>query len=59
MKPKASKLLGQCIEDGVALGLNRAYKHTDAPSREQIQQAIEWAVAHEIHEWFDVEEPPR
>lgn len=58
MKPKALKLLERCIEDGVAFGINRAYKHTSTPTKEQIQQAVEYAIAVEVHEWFEFEEPP-
>lgn len=56
MKPKALKLLEQCIEDGVAFGLGRAYKHTKTPTTEQIQQSIEDAILHEVHEWFDFDQ---
>lgn len=56
MKPKALKLLEQCIEIGVEVGLHRAHKHNESPSREQIQQSIEDAILHEIHEWFDFSE---
>ena len=52
MKPDAYKLLEQCVEDGVAYGINRAYKHNDAPTPAQIQEKITQAVMHEICEWF-------
>jgi hypothetical protein len=56
MKPKSLKLLERCIEDGVASGLHRAYKRSDTVSREQIQQSIEDAILHEVHEWFDFDQ---
>ena len=58
MKPKVLKLIEQCIEIGVEVGLHRAHKHTSTPSQDDIARAIEDAVLHEIHEWFDFEEPP-
>ena len=52
MIPKTYELLDRCIEDGVRYGLNRAYKHTDTPSREQMEAEIENAVMNEICSWF-------
>ena len=34
MKVKFFPVLEMCIENGITFGLNRAYKHDDAPSRE-------------------------
>ena len=56
MTPKTLKLLEQCIEIGVEIGLHRAHKHTSTPDREQIQQSIEDAILHEVHEWFQFNE---
>ena len=42
--------------DGIQLGHNRAYKHTDSPKRHVINEAIFNAVLAEIHEWFDFNE---
>lgn len=56
MKPKTLKLLEQCIEDGVEVGLSRAYKHTDWPTKEEIRHFVGHAVLHEIHEWFDFDQ---
>lgn len=52
MKPDAYKLIEMCVEDGVAYGLHRVYKHTDKPTAEQIQENIQQAIMHEICEWF-------
>jgi hypothetical protein len=56
MKAKEYNLIIQCVENGIALGWNRAHKHTDTPDAEAIQQAIEDAVLNEICEWFDFED---
>lgn len=56
MKPKTLKLLERCIEYGVAFGLHRAYKHTDTPTKEQVELAVEDEILREVHEWFDFDQ---
>jgi hypothetical protein len=56
MKPKEYQVLQMCIENGLAFGLNRAYKHTDEPTKDQILDAIEQALMEEIHQWFEFPE---
>ncbi len=55
MRPKTHLVLQMCIENGIALGWNRAHKHTEVPSPEQIRDAILRAIEAEIGEWFAVE----
>ncbi len=55
MKPKILPVLEMCIENGLAYGYTRAFKHDDDPTEEQITQAIKDAIMHEIYEWFDME----
>ena len=57
MKPDTRKLVERCVEDGVAFGILRAHKHTETPTREELEQAIARAVLEEIDEWFVHEEP--
>jgi len=57
MKPKSLPLLERCIESGIELGYNRAFKHDDNPSKEQIQSCIYVAIMDEFDEWFDFEYP--
>lgn len=52
MKPDTYKLLQRCIDDGIASGMRRAFKHTDNPTREEIGLHIERAITNEICEWF-------
>lgn len=59
MKPKLLPLLEMVVETGVRRGLARARKHNDAPSDEQIADAVERAIWDEMHEWFDFEEIDR
>jgi hypothetical protein len=56
MKPKFYPVLQMAVEDGVLHGLNRAYKHTDTPTRDQVVNAVTEAVLNSICEWFD--QPP-
>ena len=53
MKAKEYILLGKCVEDGIQYGINRAHKHTDAPTREHLSREIENAIMNEICAWFD------
>jgi len=57
MKPKSLPLLERCIESGIELGYNRAFKHEDNPSKEHIQNCIYTSIMGEFYEWFDFEEP--
>lgn len=53
MIAKEFDLIQRCIEDGVGYGYNRAFKHTDTPTPEQIKDCISMAVIQEICEWFE------
>lgn len=56
MTPKFLPVLQMCIDNGIAIGINRAYKHTDEPTRESIQENIHREIMNEIYEWFDFKE---
>jgi hypothetical protein len=56
MKPKLFPVLEMAVEDGVAHGLNRAHKHTDNPTHDQIVVAVTEAVLNSICEWFDLDQ---
>lgn len=53
MKAKEYNLVQMCVENGVRLGLGRAYKHTEQPTYEDMIDAINSAVMNELCEWFD------
>lgn len=55
MKPKFNRLLDQCIETGLKLGISRAHKHCDTPTQETILQQQHEAIMQELYEWFDIE----
>jgi hypothetical protein len=59
MKPKVYPVLDMAVENGVHYGLNRAYKYTDDPSREQIVAEVTEAVLNSICEWFDLSDEDR
>lgn len=52
MQVKEYTVLTDCVERGVAYGMNRAYKHSDTPSADYIKQQITDAVLLEICEYF-------
>jgi hypothetical protein len=56
MKPKFHRLLEQCIEDGVYMGLQRAHKHSEEVSTDHIAHHVILEVMNELSEWFDFEE---
>ena len=56
MKANEYNILDRCISEGVELGLNRAYKHTETPDRRVIHNHIYNAVLHEILEYFNLED---
>jgi hypothetical protein len=53
MKPKILPVLEMCIENGLAYGYRRAFKHNDNPTEEHVMAAIRDSIMHEFHEWFD------
>lgn len=56
IKVRAYPVLRRAVEEGTALGLARAYKHTSTPSREHVAQCVEDAVMSEICDVFHFEE---
>ena len=54
-KVKIYPVLAEAVETGVAYGLNRAYKHTDTPTRETMAEVITTAVLHELCERLEVD----
>jgi hypothetical protein len=58
MRVKEYTVLVDCVERGVAYGMSRAYKYSDAPSEESIKSALIDAVLLEISEYFDFDNIP-
>jgi hypothetical protein len=52
MKAKTHRILEMAIEQGVARGYRRAFKHTDSPLEDAILESIEDCVMGEIYEYF-------
>lgn len=61
MKPKFYEVLDLAIEQGVAQGLRRAWKHrSDGPTEEvlaEVKECVHSAVLDALHEWFDINRP--
>ena len=56
MKPKHLVILSNCIEEGCRYGVSRAYKYTEEPSFEQIEEAVHSAIMERIHTFYDFPE---
>jgi hypothetical protein len=54
LKPNTYKVLQMAVEEGVVLGLNRAYKYEDNPTEDHIQNQVVESVLNALLEWFDV-----
>ena len=52
MKVRMYELIQECVENGVSIGFNRAHKHTDTPTDENLQNSIIDSVMMEICERF-------
>ena len=48
MKPREYPLMQECVETGVTIGLNRAFKHDEKPTPESIIENISREVMNEI-----------
>jgi len=53
MRAKEYIIMEQAIHEGIAYGWNRAHKHVDNPTEENIKEAIEIAVMNSICEYFE------
>jgi hypothetical protein len=56
MRVKEYTVLVDCVERGVAMGMNRAYKHSDTPGADYINEQVADAVLFEICEYFNFDD---
>jgi hypothetical protein len=56
MKAKTRRIIEMAIEQGVARGYRRAFKHIDSPLEDAILESIEDCVMGEIYKYFTFEE---
>jgi len=52
LRPKTYRVLELAVEEGVALGWNRAHKYEENPHEETIKDVIRANVMNTICEWF-------
>jgi hypothetical protein len=52
MTPDTYKVICMAVEDGVAIGVRRAYKHTDKPTEDSMIESIRQEVMNQVCEWF-------
>ena len=57
MKPKWYEIISRAVEEGAALGVNRAFKHTDKPERHGIIESVEREVLNCLCEVLDFGDP--
>jgi hypothetical protein len=57
MKVKTYAILERAIEEGIAYGYTRAFKHTDSPSEDSIKNEILNSVMNSINEVIEFDEP--
>jgi hypothetical protein len=50
---KMYEIVSRAVEEGVALGVNRAHKYTDTPTREGIAEEVERAVMESLSDVID------
>lgn len=58
MTPREYKVLEMAVQDGVAIGYRRAFKHNDNPDEDAIIDRIQQEVMNQICEWFKFEDNP-
>ena len=56
MTPDTYKVICMAVEDGVAIGVRRAYKHTE-PDQDTLIETISQEVINQICEWFKFQDP--
>ena len=50
IRVNAYDVISRAVEEGVTYGLNRAYKHTDSPTRDDMELEVAQAVTNELCE---------
>jgi hypothetical protein len=53
MKPKFEKVLELALEQGIARGYRRAFKHNENPAEGVILEHIQEQVMESLYEYFD------
>ena len=56
MKARSYPVLCRAVEEGIAYGYRRAHKHNDAPSEDDVKDAIYQGVIDAVCEWFEFED---
>lgn len=56
MRVRERPVIEQCVEVGVMRGIRRAFKHSETPSREDLEREAIRAVLEEVNEWFEFSE---
>ena len=56
MRVRERPVIEQCVEVGVMRGIRRAFKHSETPSREDLEREAIRAVLEEVNESFEFSE---
>jgi len=52
--PRGYLIFQECISKGVELGYNRAHKHLENPTKEQLCESIEQEITTALDEYFEI-----
>jgi hypothetical protein len=54
MKANEYKVLEEAVDEGVNWGFARVYKHHEAPTEQQVREAVKAAVMASVCDWFSL-----
>jgi hypothetical protein len=52
MTPDTYKVIQMAVDDGIAIGVRRAFKYEEDPGEDRIIEVIRHEVMNQICEWF-------
>lgn len=55
MKPKITRIIDECLNNGISIGYQRAHKHDNLPSDSFIKTCIHDAINEQLYEYFSFE----
>jgi len=56
MRMRSYPIIARAVEEGIAFGLNRAYKHAEAPGREEIADSLQIEIMNALCDVVDFDD---